>query len=219
MIKGALGQNRSIGQGGFCVVTFNCKNLDTASCSLEELSRVTDILLIQEHWYFDCQLDKINLACDKFVGCGKAVDTGDPILPVQMPRGYGGVAVLWRETLDHLIVRLPDGGNRIQCVEVKWSKPVLLVSAYLPCRGVKNNDEEYQDCIAQLTEICCKYSDTHMILIGGDFNEDIYSPSNTVRKNSLQTFLKEFDFSTQETGKTYINPDGVDTSTIDYVFL
>ena len=50
-------------------------------------------------------------------GTGKAVDTGDPMLPVQMPRGYGGSAILWKRTIDHLVRVLQDGGNRIQCVE------------------------------------------------------------------------------------------------------
>jgi hypothetical protein len=26
---------------------------------------------------------------------GKGVDINDPLLPVSMPRGYGGVAVIW----------------------------------------------------------------------------------------------------------------------------
>lgn len=65
------------------------------------------------------------------------MDTGNPILPVQMPRGYGGVAALWRKDLDHLVVKLPDGGNRIQCIAIQGKKPLLLVSVYMPCKGLK----------------------------------------------------------------------------------
>lgn len=74
--------------------------MDTALLSFEELSKTIDVVLVQEHWYFDCQLDKISTVSDRYIGCGKAVDTGNPLLPVQMPRGYGGVAVLWRKELD-----------------------------------------------------------------------------------------------------------------------
>ena len=28
---------------------------------------------------------------------GKGVDKYDPLLPVSMPRGYGGVAIIWRK--------------------------------------------------------------------------------------------------------------------------
>jgi hypothetical protein len=34
-----------------------------------------------------------------------------------MPRGYGGVAILWRKELDSLITPLKIGNERIQCVE------------------------------------------------------------------------------------------------------
>lgn len=122
----------------FKVVTYNCKNMDTAHPVFEELSKSVDVVLVQEHWYFDCQLDRLNTACQKYIGCGKAVDTGDPILPVQMPRGYGGVAVIWKDKINHLINKLPDGGNRIQCVELGTDEPLLLISVYTAgeCRRI-----------------------------------------------------------------------------------
>ena len=84
-------------------------------------------MLVQEHWLFDCQLHRLSTVCSEFTGQGKAVDTGDSILPLQMPRGYGGTAVLWKCGIDHLIATLPDGGNRIQCVEIKGPEPILLL--------------------------------------------------------------------------------------------
>ena len=90
--------------------------METAGPAFEALSRDTDVVLVQEHWYFDCQLHRLNTVSSEYIGQGKAVDIGDPILPLQMPRGYGGTAVLWKRGIDHLMVGLPDGGNRIQCV-------------------------------------------------------------------------------------------------------
>ena len=43
------------------------------------------------------------------------------IYPTQMPRGYGGVAVLWHSKIDHMVKPLDDGGERIQCVELDIS--------------------------------------------------------------------------------------------------
>jgi hypothetical protein len=34
---------------------------------------------------------------------GKGVDKYNPVLPKSMPRGYGGVAIIWKENIDHLI--------------------------------------------------------------------------------------------------------------------
>ena len=192
--------------------------MDTAQCTFEELARVADVVLVQEHWYFDCQLDRLNAACERFVGCGKAVDTGDPILPVQMPRGYGGTAILWQSNMDHLVTRLSDGGNRIQCIEVSSQDPLLLVSVYMPCRGLRENVDEFQDCLAQLREVIKKYASTHMIMVGGDFNEDLYGRRDSARLRSLKNLLEESQLTTQKTDRTYVNQDGVDTSTIDYLF-
>jgi hypothetical protein len=49
---------------------------------------------------------------------GKGVAKYNPVLPKCMPRGYGGVTLIWRENIDHLINILPDGTERIQCVEI-----------------------------------------------------------------------------------------------------
>lgn len=38
------------------------------------------------------------------------------------------------------------------------------------------------------------------------------------RKNSLEHFLTDNKLTTQQTGKTYIAPNGAEVSTIDYIF-
>ena len=40
---------------------------------------------VQEHWFFDCLLHRLSTLCSEFIGQGKAVDTGDLILPFQIP--------------------------------------------------------------------------------------------------------------------------------------
>ena len=201
------------------IVTFNCKNMETAILAFENLSKNTDIFLVQEHWYFDCQLTKLDQVCQDFSSCGKAVDTGDPMLPVQMPRGYGGVAVLWKKDIDHLATKLPDGSNRIQCVEFACQDPLILISVYMPCKGLRDNVEDFKDCLMQLQEIFNKYSSTHTVIVGGDFNEDLYVQKQSERRQLLETFLKHSQLKTRTTEKTYMNPEGVETSTIDYIFF
>ena len=34
---------------------------------------------------------------EKYTGDGKSVDSNDPIAPIQMPRGYGGTAIVWKK--------------------------------------------------------------------------------------------------------------------------
>ena len=53
--------------------------------------------------------------------------------------------------------------------------------------------------------------------MGGDFNEDITSQKITKRQSSLNQLINENRLSTSKTGKTYVSPIGVETSTLDYV--
>ena len=99
-------------------------------------------------------------------GAGKAVDSGDPITPVQMQRGYDGIGILWKKDIDHLVTELPDGGNTIQCVSIRAQKPILLISTYMPCKGVNDNYEAFLDCLDQLNKILIKYGDTHDVVLG-----------------------------------------------------
>ena len=54
---------------------------------------------------------------DRIGYVGKGVDINNPIEPIQMPRGYGGVAILWRKETDNIIRPLTDCGEMIQCID------------------------------------------------------------------------------------------------------
>ena len=153
------------------ILTFNCKNIKTCGLLFKELEKKVDLYLIQEHLLFDCQLDLLNEIHNDYIGIGKAVDSNDPIPPIQMPRGYGGVMILWRKELDSLITPLKIGNERIQCVETEGNPNTLVMSLYLPCKSSHNHFSELCECIDQLHEILETYESTHHIIIGGDFNE------------------------------------------------
>ena len=62
-----------------------------------------DIILIQEHWLFQAQIHLIGELHSQINYAAKGVDINDPLLPISMPRGYGGVAVIWKNEIDHLV--------------------------------------------------------------------------------------------------------------------
>ena len=151
-------------------------------------------------------------------GVGKAVDDDNPIVPIQKPRGYGGVGILWNNSLDSQITVLPDGGNRVQCVELKTKhKPLLLISVYLPCRGKSTTSDEFKDCVDQLHEIITKHEHSHYIVLGGDFNEDLHKEEQSTRKTYLQDMISDNGFTFTALGATFIHPNGRDCSEIDYI--
>ena len=95
------------------LTTFNCKNILTCGALFDELSRTEDIVVIQEHWQFKCQLYLLNEINENYQVSGKSLDFYNPISPAQIPRGYGGMAIFWRKTLDHLVTDLDSGNERI----------------------------------------------------------------------------------------------------------
>ena len=192
--------------------------METSYTAISTLLSDAHFVLIQEHWLFNYQLKQLSLFDENVCGTGKfkAVDDSDPIPSIQKPRGYGGVGILWRKSLDHLVTVLEDGSERIQCVRVKTAEgPILIISVYIPSKGRGGNISEFQDCIYQLQEIIQKYYD-HFIFIGGDLNEDLTLPSHSKRKEELVRFIDEYKLSTVPVGPTFIHPNGKDCSTIDY---
>ena len=68
----------------FKLVTYKCKHMETSKHAIEQLSKLANIILLQQHWYSDCQLGNLTMVCDSLTGVGKSVDTRDPILPLRV---------------------------------------------------------------------------------------------------------------------------------------
>lgn len=177
-----------------------------------------DIILIQEHWLFQSQLHLINELHDNINYVAKGVDINDPLMPISMPRGHGGVAIIWKTEIDHLVQPLNDGSEKIQAAEVKSATGdnLLIICVYLPAKGSKNHELEYQETIDQIYELCQKFQGTHKIIIGGDINEDLNSQITNKRSQYLQDLITELQLSYENTSKTFVNSLGKETSELDY---
>jgi hypothetical protein len=124
------------GEGEIHIASLNCKYLKTSAYIIDELLKQHQIILIKEHWLFEAQINTIGDMNKNINFVGKGVDKYNPVLPKSMPRGYGGVTIIWRENIDHLIKILPDGAERIQCEEINSNNDTKLVaSVYLPSNG------------------------------------------------------------------------------------
>ena len=51
-----------------------------------------------QHWLFHSQTSIISDINSDINFVAKGVDINDPLLPVSLPRGYGGVTILWKKT-------------------------------------------------------------------------------------------------------------------------
>ncbi|CAC5412693.1 unnamed protein product [Mytilus coruscus] len=150
---------------------------------------------------------------------GKGVDINNPLLPMYMPRGYGGVAIIWQKSIDHLIKPLSEGSVKMQCVELLSNSAhnLLLVSVYLPSKGSRDHVDEFLECIDQLYELYQIYYGTHDIIIAGDLNEDLNDTATSSKRNRyLRNFISECNLSFNNAGKTFIKASGVECSELDY---
>ncbi|KAL5014899.1 hypothetical protein ScPMuIL_009169 [Solemya velum] len=69
---------------------------------LEIVLNQNDLVALQEHWLYSFQQKQLMEFCAEH--CFEAIihssDDGDPLLPILLPRGKGGTALLWRKNLN-----------------------------------------------------------------------------------------------------------------------
>ena len=70
------------------ILSFNCKNIKTSGPFLYEMSKVYEVILIQEHWLFDFELQLLNEIHENINAIGKAVDSDNNFEFSNLRRGY-----------------------------------------------------------------------------------------------------------------------------------
>ena len=91
-----------------------------------------DILLIQEHWLYAFELQELADLLPNHCWAARACDEADPIIPLQKPRGKGGVATIWKKELDPLIQQADDGSDRVQVIAVSNGEEHLcIINSYI----------------------------------------------------------------------------------------
>ncbi|VDI78886.1 Hypothetical predicted protein, partial [Mytilus galloprovincialis] len=56
-----------------------------------------------------------------------------------------------------------------------------------------------------------------LIIIGGDFNEDIFNGASSQRKKCINDFMQDHELSSKEIGLTFIHSNGKDVTAIDFI--
>ena len=143
------------------VTTFSVKNDNANLLAIKDVLKCTDIYLIQEYWLYNFQQGLLNNFSIDFASVARSVDECNPISPFQKPRGYGGVAFMWRKkkTYPSLFVffNLPHGGCRILCIEAMTQPMLFFIGAHLPHTGrYKSTEQEQSECLDMIREIVLK---------------------------------------------------------------
>lgn len=126
-------------------------------------------MVIQEHWLYPDSLSFLQTFHREFTGWGRSCN--DLNLDSIWRRGKGGVAILWRKTLDRNIERLYDIGNdRIMAIRIKTTPGfnLFVAGVYLPSNNSPLN--VYKACLEELEDAINQLYNRGTIIVLGDFN-------------------------------------------------
>ena len=172
------------------------------------------ILCLQEHWLFNFERDICHELLDGYDVLIHCIDDDDPIIPAFRTRGHGGVAIVYKRNLAHISEQSPEGGPRLAVLKVSLPTPLIVMSAYMPCRGAYTN-EDFNEVVDVIAEILDKYDD-HTIVLGGDININLEKPCS--RSKNLIKLIQEKRMTYNKKQKsTFFHHDGRSQSQIDYI--
>ncbi|CAG2225453.1 unnamed protein product [Mytilus edulis] len=121
-------------------------------------NNIHDIILLQEHWLFNYEKEHLKQHHTDFLTFSRHVDDDEPMSPIGRPRGYGGIAILYRKSMSSMFSQLPDGNNRVQAIEIATTgNPTCLINVYLPSRGTDSGHDAYRAALDTLKEIILKH--------------------------------------------------------------
>ena len=152
-----------------------------------------DFLFIQEHWLFSCNRNSISTAFPDYSNSIACTDNENPLSQHCLPRGWGGVAVLWKKSLNPFIRPVEVCSQRIVAVQlIKDSTSTLLVNVYMPSGNTPTKKAEYLSVTAQLKSLLDRFSSFHIVL-AGDFNMDLNKQAyiNDPRRIALVKLAEE----------------------------
>ena len=130
------------------------------------------ISCIQEHWLYPDNmsfLDTLDPHFNSWVRCCSDINPDST-----SRRGKGGIAFLWRKSIDNVVeIREDMGNDRIAVLSVKQAKSeqIFIVGVYLPT--VSESTARYRECVDVLESILYQLHPSGMIIVLGDFNAHI----------------------------------------------
>ena len=167
------------------IVTYNCRGLGLQSKGVvNKLCSENDIVLLQETWLYNDNLNVLNSLHHNFNGFGiSSMNSTDRLIS---GRPHGGIAFLWKNVLSHCVEIVKYNNPRILGLQVSGANDnVLILNVYMPYDCTYNYDE-YINLLADVNAIV-QNANTCSVLVVGDFNADFRKPFG----EELITFAQE----------------------------
>ena len=150
----------------------------------------------------------------------RCADFTEPLSGFRLPRGQGGVLILWPVQWSSKVKKMNEGNERIIGIEISGNDKLCLINVYLPTNNNSvNSHVEYAKCLDMLDSMIIKYRNSHKIVLCGDFNGTLLTarPYNK-HDQLLQNFIKEHELIFElTTNHTFFHHSGSSSSQIDYI--
>ena len=155
------------------IASFNCKSLKRSINAVEDLCTKNDIVLLQETWLTKQDLHLLKSVNQNFNGEG--ISNVDLCNGPLLGRPYGGLAILWKKSLDLSCSFLRYDDDCVIGLEIDYNRNgnLLLLNCYLPYECHENTEHFYQ-CLGNIASIINTSKCIHVIA-AGDFNADCSS--------------------------------------------
>ena len=164
-------------------ISYNCRSVKNCHYSLAELTRVSDVICLQETWLPVQDSNYLNTIDSEFAYY--AVSPVDLSRQLLVGRPYGGVAFLFRKSLASCIQRVSTSSERIICIDIEIDgNCVRIINCYLPYSDGQN-DAEYIDCLAKIQCLMSEQPNGNVFAVG-DLNAHPESRFGRELENYLQ---------------------------------
>ncbi len=149
---------------------------------IDDLMKLCDVLLIQEHWLYQDQVNCFHNFVDNIhVHAVSGMDQSR----IHTGRPYGGCAILWSRSIKGDVEPIQMNSNRVCGIRIRsHSGVIMLFNVYLPCDG-SGDISMYNETLDHIVS-ACNLHDSDMIIVGGDFNTALNrtTSANTISLNN-----------------------------------
>ena len=215
------GRNPEIDKDILNIATCNIEGIKSNTVYLQSLQHENTVICIQEHFLWDFEKNCLQSVMPTLSYHIRWHDYLEPLSGFKLPRGRGGVAILWPKVWSSKVKRLDEGNERIVVITIAASKPICFINAYLPTQD-SGSHTEYLECLDILHSIFMKYQGTYQAILCGDLNGTLLETRSNKRDKLLRNFVTELHLSTGiscGTIPTFHHHAGTSSSQIDYILV
>ena len=156
---------------------------------MKKLMDSVDVLLVQEHWYFESD---IHLLTEDMPNVQVFGISGMQQSRLLAGRPYGGCAMIVKKKTFHRIEQVMTASSRLCVCICRFANDVsyLLFNAYMPCESRDRDSNDFFHVLLEIRSVIDRFPDVNNVIIGGDLNTDLGRTGSSYA-DSLRDFCAE----------------------------